>query len=180
MSGNEASSKKRSRIAWRCFSGSESKQCLNWRLVSFCAVVSAGDASSAGRFGKGVMQDFTESAKWFRKAAEQEDAPAQFNLGYCYEHGQGVPQNYTEAVKWYCKAAGQGHIRAQEFLGACYANGRAAIDVENAGEVYKWVKLAEEHGCEGAAKTAAVIEALLSPEEFREAERGYSELMASR
>jgi TPR repeat protein len=131
-------------------------------------------------FGKGVTQDSTESAEWFRKAAEQEDAPAQFNLGYCYEHGQGVPQDYTKAVQWYRKAADQGHTRAQEFLGACYANGRAAIDVEDAVEVFKWVKLAEEHGCEGAAKTAAVIEALLSPEEFREAERRYRELMASR
>ena len=95
-------------------------------------------------WGKGVTQDFTQSAKWFRKAADQKDAPAQFNLGYCYEHGQGVPKDYTEAVQWYRKAADQGHTRAQEFLGACYSNGRAAIDVEDGVEVFKWVKLAEE------------------------------------
>jgi len=129
--------------------------------------------------GRGVPKDEVEAAKWWRKAAEQDDADAQYNLGNCYNNGQGVPKDQSVAVKWYRKAAEQGHELAQVNLGACYANGRAAIAVESAGEVYKWVKLAEGHGCEGAAKTAAVIEALLSPEEFREAERRYRELMAS-
>jgi TPR repeat protein len=130
--------------------------------------------------GCGVPQDYAEAVTWFRKAAEQGHARAQFNLGFCYEHGQGVPQDFGEAVKWYRKAADRGHTSAQENLGACYANGRAAIDIEDAVEVYKWVKLAEEHGYEGATKTAAVIEVLLSPVEFREAERRYDELKLSR
>ena len=32
--------------------------------------------------GKGVPQDYTEAAKWFRMAAEQGDGRAQFNLGW--------------------------------------------------------------------------------------------------
>jgi TPR repeat protein len=131
------------------------------------------------RSQSGAM-DYPEAVAWCRKAAEQGFAPAQFNLGYCYEHGQGVPQDFGEAAKWYHKAADQGHTSAQENLGGCYANGRAAIDIENAVEVYKWVKLAEEHGYEGASKTAAAIEVLLSPLEFREAERRYDELKRSR
>ena len=31
--------------------------------------------------GRGMPQDFGEAAKWYRKAAEQGDALAQFNLG---------------------------------------------------------------------------------------------------
>ena len=29
-----------------------------------------------------------EAAKWYRKAAEQNDADAQYNLGMCYERGR--------------------------------------------------------------------------------------------
>ena len=133
--------------------------------------------SEAAALGGGIAALFHVG---HAQAAEQGHVRAQFNLGFCYEHGQGVPQDFGEAVKWYRKAADRGHTSAQENLGASYANGRAAIDIEGAVEVYKWVKLAEEHGYEGATKTAAVIEVLLSPLEFREAERRYDELKLSR
>ena len=45
--------------------------------------------------------------KWYRKAAEQNDAKAQYNLGVCYDNGQGVAKDEVEAVKWYRKAAEQ-------------------------------------------------------------------------
>ena len=66
--------------------------------------------------GQGVPQDYAEAVKWYRKAAEQGYADAQYNLGSCYYNGKGVPQNYAEAVKWYCKAVGQGHADAIELL----------------------------------------------------------------
>jgi TPR repeat protein len=51
--------------------------------------------------GEGVPQDHTKAAKWFRKAAEQGDAQAQYNLGLMYDKGQGVPQNYILAHMWF-------------------------------------------------------------------------------
>ena len=51
--------------------------------------------------GLGVAKDFTEAAKWFRKAADQGNADAENNLSACYANGLGVPQNKTEADKWY-------------------------------------------------------------------------------
>ncbi|MEN9021794.1 MAG: sel1 repeat family protein, partial [Verrucomicrobiales bacterium] len=39
--------------------------------------------------------------KWYRKAAEQGDAMAQSNLGFCYSSGNGVTKNYKEAYKWF-------------------------------------------------------------------------------
>ena len=128
------------------------------------------------RDGQGVTKDYAEAVIWFRKAAEQNLAEAQFNLGLCYAGGKGVLQDYKQAVQWYRKSAAQGFSDAQESLGAFYANGRAAIDIEDAVDAYKYVKLAEEKGYAGAAKTVAVISALLSPEELREAERRYQEL----
>src|SRR6266567_2745937 len=44
--------------------------------------------------GKGVNQDFQQSAKWIRKAAEQELADAQLALGNFYFDGEGVKQDY--------------------------------------------------------------------------------------
>ena len=58
--------------------------------------------------GIGVPENNAEAFKWFRKAAEQGHAKAQYNLGLMYDKGQGVPQDYAEAVKWYRLAAEQG------------------------------------------------------------------------
>lgn len=51
-----------------------------------------------------------------KKAAEQGDAQAQFNLGNCYAKGEGVSKDLKEAVKWWCRAADQGHAKAKEAL----------------------------------------------------------------
>ena len=48
-----------------------------------------------------------EAFNWYRKATEQGDADAQFNLGWLYENGWGVSKDYAEAVKWWQKAAEQ-------------------------------------------------------------------------
>ncbi len=60
--------------------------------------------------GEGVPQDYAEAVKWYRLAAEQGDASAQYNLGIMYINGKGVPQDYAEAVKWYRLAAEQGML----------------------------------------------------------------------
>ena len=58
--------------------------------------------------GQGVSQDYSEALKWYRKAAEQGDARALFNLGLMYYNGQGVPPDYVMAYMWYNLAAAQG------------------------------------------------------------------------
>jgi len=42
---------------------------------------------------RAVPQDYAESMKWFRMAAEQGLAEAQNNVGIAYEKGQGVPKD---------------------------------------------------------------------------------------
>jgi len=65
--------------------------------------------------------------KWYRKAAEQNFAQAQFNLGVCYSEGLGVAKDEAEAVKWYRKAAEQNHVGAQNNLAVCYETGRGVV-----------------------------------------------------
>ena len=69
-----------------------------------------------------VPQDYAEAVKWYKEAAEQEIAPAQCNLGLCYQTGRGVDLSETEAVKWFCRAAKQGDKTAQHNLGLYYAS----------------------------------------------------------
>ena len=61
------------------------------------------------------------AVEWYRAAADQELAPAQCNLGLCYQTGRGVAQNQQEAVKWFIRAARQGDKTAQHNLGVHYS-----------------------------------------------------------
>ena len=67
-------------------------------------------------FGDGIPEDKTEATEWFRKAAEQGLADAEYTLGQCYYYGVGVPEDTEEAVRWHEKAAEQGHEAAVEAL----------------------------------------------------------------
>jgi TPR repeat protein len=49
--------------------------------------------------GRGVPQDSTEAAKWYRLASDQGNAVAQNLLGAMYLEDRGVPKSYTEALK---------------------------------------------------------------------------------
>ncbi len=72
--------------------------------------------------GYGVPQDYVQAIQWFRKAADQGFAAAQYNLGSLYYKGQGVPQDYAQAVQWYTKVSDQGDADAQNKLGSLYYN----------------------------------------------------------
>ena len=54
--------------------------------------------------GEGLKQDLVAAAAWFRKAAEQEHANAQFSFGRCCAEGEGVEQNHALAVAWWAGA----------------------------------------------------------------------------
>ena len=69
---------------------------------------------AAYTYGKGVAQDYAQAVKWYRKAAEQGVANAQYILGLMYVKGQGVPQNYSESYVWSSLAAASGNEDAVE------------------------------------------------------------------
>lgn len=82
-----------------------------------------GDASAQFSLGcyyysgeKGLQQDYSEAVKWYTKAANQGYAPAQNNLGYCYEKGYGVDVDSEKAKYWYQKATDQGDKTARKNL----------------------------------------------------------------
>ncbi len=60
------------------------------------------------QYGQGVVQDYKQAVAWYKKAAAQGYAPAQFNLGVMYGKGQGVARDYVEALKWLILAGAGG------------------------------------------------------------------------
>jgi TPR repeat protein len=58
--------------------------------------------------------------EWFRKAADQGHAGAQFNLGNEYKRGVGLTQDNSKATHWWRKAAQKGLLQAQHNIGMAY------------------------------------------------------------
>ena len=91
----------------------------------------------------------------YKASAEQGDAEAQFNLGWCYDDGRGVAKDYVEAVKWYRKAAEQCHTEAQLNLGYCYANGQGVV--KDKVEAYAWLSMAAKADSDAAESRDLLI-----------------------
>ena len=51
-------------------------------------------------FAKEVPKDKTQAFYWFKKAAEQGDPDAQYNLGLMYYYGNGVTTDKKQAKYW--------------------------------------------------------------------------------
>ena len=81
--------------------------------------------------------------KWYRKAADQNNVKAQYNMGVMYHDGQGVKQDYIEALKWYRKAADHGNAQALYNLGVMYFNGQGVQ--KNHVQAYMWLDVAAAH-----------------------------------
>jgi TPR repeat protein len=99
--------------------------------------------------GEGVTKDEITALLWFRKAAEQEYAPAQAHIGYMYALGLGgLSKNSTLALDWYLKAAEQGLDVAQYDAGLSYENGDGVQ--KNVTQAREWYQKAAAQGYEDA------------------------------
>jgi hypothetical protein len=116
-----------------------------------------------------VAKDDVEAVKWFRKAAEQNDAIAQCDLGICYYNGQGVAKDEVEAMKWCRKAAEQNYADAQYGLGVCYAAGAGVA--KNYIEAHKWIYLAAAQGNEDAKEKLPLLDQEMTPEQIAKAQQ---------
>ena len=68
------------------------------------------------RQGIGVAKNDEKAADWTRKADEQGNAEAQYQLGRLYQLGEGVAKNDEKATDWFRKSAEQGYAEAIEYL----------------------------------------------------------------
>ncbi len=94
-----------------------------------------------------TQQDEQTQARIFRfyeLAAQQNLAPAQYELALCYELGTGTEKNLNLAFEWYQKAAEMGHAPAMHRLGLFYEKG--VIGTPSPQEAFKWYNRAAERG----------------------------------
>ncbi len=126
------------------------------------------------RHGQGVPQDDAKVLQWWRKAAEQGNAKAQYNLGLMYDNGVGVPQDYAKAVGWYRKAAAQGNADAQFFLGFMYDAGRGVP--QDYAKAHMWYNLSASRSPPGedrdiAVKNRDIVAKMMTPAQISEAQK---------
>jgi len=130
-----------------------------------------------------IPQNDVEAVNWYRLAAEQGYAPAQFNLGVMFGAGRGVPKDDVEAAKWYRKAAEQGDAGSQFNLGARYSNGRGVAH-DNV-QAYKWWTLSKiiaspgSDAYEAAVRNIDILAKKMSPTEIETARQEASAWTAS-
>ncbi len=62
----------------------------------------------------GVPQDYCEALKWYRMAAEQGYADAQYNLGEYYMDGNSVPQDDVLAHLWFSLASSSAESESRD------------------------------------------------------------------
>jgi len=98
--------------------------------------------------GLGVTKDNTQAVYWFRQAAEQDFAWAEYYLGTAYAQGLGVKRNDAQAMAWLRKAAEQDYTEAQYALGVIYAR-RGSARLGKADAAY-WFARAAQSGHEVA------------------------------
>jgi hypothetical protein len=134
-----------------------------------------GDAKAQYNLGRcyanslGVARDMAEAVKWYRKAAEQNNAQAQVALGGYYEFNvQDDPWHIKEAMQWYRRAAQQNDPTGQLLLGSwCEI-------LHNYVEAYMWEYLAFMHGGDSASSAIQHMSSMarfMSPSQIDEAKQ---------
>jgi TPR repeat protein len=83
---------------------------------------------------------YHEAFKGMKALAEQDDASAQYNLGYMLLHGKGCEKDEKQAVEWLTKSAIQGNMHAM------YCLGYELAQKKKTEEAHKWFFKAARQG----------------------------------
>lgn len=119
----------------------------------------------------GAPKNLVEALKWYRKAAENGHAQAQYVMGKFYYTGESLPKDQVEAFKWWRKAAENGHARSAFNVGVmCFLGHGTDKDYADAA---KWFNVRAmqvrtgvficHHGMPSPRPMADGIQAPLSP-----------------
>jgi hypothetical protein len=93
------------------------------------------------KFGTGVEQSFEKAIEYLKKAIQQNDPNAMFDLAGMYKHGEGVKKSFKKSIELCTRAANQGHATAQNNLGCMYVRGEG-VDQSNELARAWWIKAA--------------------------------------
>lgn len=110
----------------------------------------AGDSRAAFMMADIYMnakehQDYAQARQWLRRAADQGERDALYQLGVMHERGLGGPRDLNEAVKWFKLAADQRDPQAQLNLGILH-DPRAEGIAKEPETAVQWFVLAANNG----------------------------------
>ena len=123
-------------------------------------------------FEQEVKPDNKKAVEWFKEAAKQGHANAQYDLGIHY-YIDTEEKDYGKAKEWLEKAADQGHVEAQYTLGEIYATGKGIS--QDYAKAVEWFEKAANQG-HTKAKKALTGYGKGSEEKCKEAKKDLMEL----
>ena len=95
--------------------------------------------------GQGVEKNAANAFEWTKKAAEQNDPVAMFNLACYHDKGFGVKKNQQTALTWYRKAAEYGHPEAAALIASLIETGDRGLE-KDMDEAVRWYQIAANRG----------------------------------
>ena len=95
--------------------------------------------------GQGVEKNAENAFEWTKKAAEQNDPVAMFNLACYHDKGVGVKKNQQTALTWYRKAAEYGHPEAAALIASLIETGDRGLE-KDMDEAVRWYQIAANRG----------------------------------
>ncbi|MCP3447421.1 tetratricopeptide repeat protein [Bradyrhizobium sp. CCGUVB14] len=94
--------------------------------------------------GYAVPQDGRQAVEWFRKAAAQSDAQAEYRLGTKFVSGHnGLPQDIAQGLSLMEKAGEHGYAYSYYWIGNYYERGAPGLPADQAQAVKWWRKAAD-------------------------------------
>jgi TPR repeat protein len=118
----------------------------------------------------GVQKDDKEAVLYFRKAANQGLAEAQYNLAVMLDGTHKIDENLTEMMSLFKSAADQGYAPAQFSLGSLLA-----ISQNDPIEAYFYLQLAAANHQRGTAKCLENLEKKMTADQLATAKRRVQE-----
>ena len=92
--------------------------------------------------GFGVPQDYAQSARWYRLAADKKHYWARINLGLLLARGRGLPQDKSKAKEWINLAAEQSGPKERYEIGLLFSGLDPVFDAALA---FRWLHDAALH-----------------------------------
>jgi TPR repeat protein len=130
--------------------GADNPQVTDWKQKA-----AAGDPVAEVKLGEdytyardGLTCDYAQAMTLFQKAAAQNNAEAEADIGWLYEDGLGVPKDAAQAFQWFTKGANGGNAYGQDQLGFCYETGFGTP--KDAAQAIAWYTKAAPQGNDDA------------------------------
>jgi len=124
--------------------------------------------------GRGGPQDYGQAMNICRSAAKQRYAPAQYCVGYLYQHGMGTQTDPKEAAKWFGEASKGGHHQAMLDLAEMYWKGEGVV--VNRSEAYYFFFLAYRRGIISAKTQAQTLWKEMNKDDIKHIEKKLRDL----